>query len=100
MAEHNADPDRPTNSTYTLWNAIFSNTGYHNEHHTFPSVPGCRLPAITAAAPEAFGPTENVTPWAVYWYRWAAAGFRTIFRLSDEQKRLAKAGRCHKRRAE
>ena len=98
MAEHNADDAAPTNSTYTLWNLLFSNTGYHNEHHTFPSVPGCRLPEITAAAPEAFKPTENPTPWAVLWARWAAAGFRSVFRLSDQQKKLARAGRCHKGR--
>ena len=66
---YNADDAAPTNSTYTLWNLLFSNTGYHNEHHTFPSVPGCRLPEITAAAPEAFKPTENPTPWAVLWAR-------------------------------
>jgi len=53
MAEHNADDtERPTNSTYTMWNVLFCNTGYHAEHHTFPNVPGCHLPRVTAAAPE------------------------------------------------
>ena len=53
---------------------------------------------FTAAAPDAFKPTENATPWAVLWARWAAAGFRSVWRLSDQQKRLARAGRCHKGR--
>lgn len=56
VAEHNPlEDDRPTNSHYYwLYNFLFLNTGYHNEHHTFPQIAGPRLPALKKAAPEFF----------------------------------------------
>ena len=38
-------------------NALLFNTGYHNEHHSFPNVPWTRLPALKRVAPEAFTST-------------------------------------------
>lgn len=56
VAEHNPnEDDRPTNSHYYwLYNLLFLNTGYHNEHHTFPQIAGPRLPALKKLAPEFF----------------------------------------------
>ena len=95
IAEHNHDEHNPTNSTYTLWNWIFCNTGYHNEHHTFPNVPGCALPRITAAAPQLFLASENHTSWPALWWSWARGSFRN-FRLNEHQLRLERSGRCDK----
>jgi sphingolipid delta-4 desaturase len=95
LAEHNPDEEHPTNSTYTLWNWLFCNTGYHNEHHTFPTVPGCYLPRLTRAAPQNFKSCENTTSYPALWARWALGGFRS-FRLNEYQVHLAASGRCDK----
>ena len=93
-AEHDpSSVEHPTFSTYGVWNLLFCNTGYHNEHHTFPAVAGCNLPRITAADPGTFLPDTNPHSYAALWGRWAAAGFRS-FRLTAEQLRLARGGRC------
>ena len=56
--------EQETFSYYGLLNAIAFNVGYHNEHHDFPSVPWSRLPAIRAAAPEAYQELAAHTSWA------------------------------------
>ena len=67
-AEHNPDDDdRPTNSHYYwLYNLLFFNTGYHNEHHTFPTVAWVRLPALKKIAPTFFTSEIRTTYWRLY----------------------------------
>lgn len=55
LTEHPGDDDvNPTRSTYGPINWLLFNTGYHNEHHSFPNVPWTRLPTLRRVAPEVF----------------------------------------------
>ena len=75
LAEHPGDDDvNPTRSTYWWGNKLLFNTGYHNEHHTFPNVPWTRLPALKALAPEVFGRVEGRS-YFVCWWRHVAEDF-------------------------
>lgn len=52
------------------------NFNYHREHHLYPGLPSCRLPALQAAlAAERGAPTVlPPTMFATIWRRWLAAG--------------------------
>jgi hypothetical protein len=52
-----------TYSYYGPLNFFGLNVGYHNEHHDFPNVPGCRLPALKAMAPEFYDNLPQVSSW-------------------------------------
>ncbi len=55
LSEHEGTDDAaPSRSTYGWINWPLFNTGYHNEHHTFPNVAWTRLPVLTRTAPEVF----------------------------------------------
>lgn len=55
LSEHpGTDNENPTRSTYGPINWLLFNTGYHNEHHSFPTVPWTRLPELHKGAPEVF----------------------------------------------
>lgn len=69
LAEHPGDDAvNPTRSTYWWGNRILFNTGYHNEHHTFPNVAWTNLPALKAMAPEVFGRVEGRSYFACWWH--------------------------------
>ena len=55
LSEHEGTDDQaPSRSTYGWINWLLFNTGYHNEHHTFPNVAWTRLPMLARTAPEVF----------------------------------------------
>lgn len=67
LAEHEGtDEAAPTRSHYGWLNHVLFNTGYHNEHHTFPNVAWRRLPDLKRAAPEVFW-QEAEKSYAGYW---------------------------------
>jgi sphingolipid 4-desaturase/C4-monooxygenase len=67
LSEHPGDDEtNPTRSNYTWLNWLLFNTGYHNEHHTCPTVAWTRLPRLKALAPEMFHQADSQS----YFERW------------------------------
>ncbi len=64
---HGMDDDNPTRSSYGPINWLLFNTGYHNEHHSFPTVAWTRLPQLRARAPEVFHNTAEHS-YLTYWW--------------------------------
>ena len=82
ISEHKAEEynsNSPTKSTYCFWsNVLFFNTGYHDEHHTFPAVPWKYLPKIKEIAPEYFK-NENEESYFELWHRWYDSDFKNNY---------------------
>ena len=82
ISEHYANDynlNIPTQSTYGFWGNLFGfNTGYHDEHHTFPVVPWIHLPKIKKIAPEYFN-NENSQSYFYLWYKWFCSDFKNTF---------------------
>jgi len=75
IAEHITSNHIPTFTSPALFhNLIFFNTGYHDEHHTFPMVPWIYLPVLKNISPNIFK-HENYEPYAFLWFRWFLAEF-------------------------
>ncbi len=75
LSEHEGtDDDAPSRSTYGPVNWLLFNTGYHNEHHTFPNVAWTRLPLLKRTAPEVFSATADKS-YAGYWLDHVAGDF-------------------------
>jgi sphingolipid delta-4 desaturase len=67
----------PTHSTYHWFeNFLGFNTGYHDEHHTFPNVSWYYLPALRKKVPDVFCHVNKERYWGL-WYEWAINGFET-----------------------
>ena len=65
--EHDGNDDvTPSRSTYGWINWLLFNTGYHNEHHSFPNVAWTRLPLSKRRAPEIFT-REAAKSYFGYW---------------------------------
>lgn len=77
IAEHHIDHQGKTCSTYSWTNLPFFNTGYHDEHHTFPQVPWIHLPKIKDIAPEYFT-NDNPHSYFQWWWRWAKSIFAPV----------------------
>ncbi len=68
LSEHpGMDNENPTQSTYGWINSLLFNTGYHNEHHSFPNVPWTRLPDLHKGAPEVFHATAEKSYFGCWW---------------------------------
>ena len=63
-----------TFSYYGPWNALTYHVGYHNEHHDFPRVPGTRLAAVRAAAPEFYDQLRHHTSYTAVIYAFVFDG--------------------------
>ncbi len=74
IAEHHIYHQGKTYSTYSWTNILFFNTGYHDEHHTFPNVPWIHLPKIKRIAPEYFT-NDNPHSYFKWWWLWAKSIF-------------------------
>jgi len=76
LAEHpTSDPALPTCSYYGPWNLVLFNTGYHDEHHTFPDVAWNALPRLRSRVPQAFqheSPHGYFALWFGYLFRGTA----------------------------
>jgi sphingolipid delta-4 desaturase len=77
IAEHNLEGDGRTASTYGWVNVPFFNTGYHDEHHTFPRVPWVYLPKVREIAREDFA-NESGHDYIGWWWQWATSGFHPV----------------------
>ncbi len=75
LSEHDGDNEQaPTYSDYRFINFLLFNTGYHNEHHTFPNVPWNRLPGLKRLAPNYFN-RENPKNYVALWLDHISKGF-------------------------
>ena len=74
IAEHHIYQQGKTFSTYSWTNILFFNTGYHDEHHTFPNVAWIHLPKIKRIAPEYFT-NDNPHSYFKWWWWWASSIF-------------------------
>ena len=98
LSEHEGTNDQaPSRSTYGPINWILFNTGYHNEHHTFPNVAWTRLPVLTRAAPEVFNVKAEKT-YAGYWLDHVKGDFtasrRTALHDEDNTPRCEGRGKA------
>lgn len=94
ISEHyveNYNKDIPTQSTYGIIENLFGfNTGYHDEHHTFPTISWYYLPAIKNIASEYFK-NENKYSYFQLWYRWLNSDFKkTYYRNCENPEKLKK----------
>lgn len=77
LSEHPGDDvETPTRSTYGWINRLLFNTGYHNEHHTFPNVAWTRLPDLARAAPDVFSARADKS-YLGYWWEHVKGDFKT-----------------------
>jgi sphingolipid delta-4 desaturase len=74
IREHNIEGRGLSYSSYGWSNFLLFNSGYHDEHHTFPKIAWIHLPKLRAAAKDKFNDSgsRNLLQW---WLIWARSGF-------------------------
>jgi sphingolipid delta-4 desaturase len=72
-----------TYSYYGPFNLLTFNMGYHVEHHDFMNIPGSRLPALHAMAPEFYAPLVSHQSWTL-----ALWGFLTDDRMGHFSRKV------------
>lgn len=86
LSEHPGDDaETPTRSTYGWVNRFLFNTGYHNEHHTFPNVAWSQLPELTRKAPDVFSARAEKS-YLGYWWEHVTRDFKTSRRNPLQQQ--------------
>jgi len=82
-----------TYSYYGPLNLICFNVGYHNEHHDFPRVPGCRLPQLRAIAPEYYDTLPSYNSWTKVIYNYImdpeVGPYSRVMRKSNRMQKKA-----------
>jgi sphingolipid delta-4 desaturase len=79
-----------TYSYYGWWNCIAFDVGFHNEHHDFPGIPGCKLRELKALAPEFYDHLDTTPSW--FGVAWEFLMSDTVS-MSSRVKREANAGK-------
>lgn len=71
ISEHYVfNPEQETYSYYGPLNLLTWSVGYHNEHHDFPRIPGCKLYRVKEIAAEYYENLEAYKSWSqvIYMY--------------------------------
>ncbi|KAI3510387.1 hypothetical protein L1887_17339 [Cichorium endivia] len=75
ISEHyvfNRKEGQETYSYYGPLNIMSWHVGYHNEHHDFPRIPGCKLHKVREIAPEYYENLESYSSWSQVIYSYIA----------------------------
>jgi len=89
IAEHLTQHGVPTLSAYNpIANLLFFNTGYHDEHHTFPLIPWIYLPKLRQDYPDIFK-YDQPAGYFELWINWLITSAPS-YRLPKNMTKIAK----------
>ena len=80
-----------TYSYYGPLNLVTFNVGYHNEHHDFPRIPGCRLPQLRKIAPEFYDNLHSYNSWAAVNWQFLTDGKISLYSRTKRDRKAATA---------
>ncbi|CAI9303337.1 unnamed protein product [Lactuca saligna] len=75
ISEHYIFDKKESQETYSYYgplNIMSWHVGYHNEHHDFPRIPGCRLHKVREIAPEYYENLDSYRSWSHVIYSYIA----------------------------
>ncbi|XP_023756986.1 sphingolipid delta(4)-desaturase DES1-like [Lactuca sativa] len=75
ISEHYVFDKKEGQETYSYYgplNIMSWHVGYHNEHHDFPRIPGCRLHKVREIAPEYYDNLDSYRSWSHVIYSYIA----------------------------